>query len=227
MAQILVIGAHPDDAEIGMGGTILKLGAQGHTVTLLDLTNGEPTPMGTPEQRAKEAQEAALVLGVERRITLPLPNRYVMDTVENRKMVAEVIREVRPDYLFIHYWEDAHPDHVAACRLCEAARFYGKLTKTDMRGEPFYPRKVFHFEAIHYRLYLKPSFIMDISDQIGRKLEAIACYRSQFNEARGTAALLQTIKDINRYWGALIRRTHGEPFVCREEIGLAGLDALV
>ncbi len=138
---VLAIGAHPDDVEIGMGGTIAALVAAGHRVTILDLTNGEPTPMGSPERRRAESEEAARVLGVARRITLGLPNRYLEDTVENRTAVAEVIREVRPELLFIPYWVDAHPDHVAAERLSEAARFYAKLTKTEMRGEPFYPAR--------------------------------------------------------------------------------------
>ena len=116
-----------------MGGTIARLVQQGHRLTLLDLTNGEPTPTGTPERRKAESEAAAQVLGVHRRMTLPLPNRYLVDTVENRVAVAEVIRETRPDVLFIPYWVDAHPDHVAAERVSEAARFYAKLTKTEMR----------------------------------------------------------------------------------------------
>src|SRR3989304_4534534 len=118
MARILAIGPHPDDVEIGMGGTILALPA---------------------ERRAAEAAGAAHILGVGRRIPLPLPNRMLADTVENRMLLAGVIREVRPDLLFIPYWIDAHPDHVAACALAEAARFYAKLTKTEIPGEPFYP----------------------------------------------------------------------------------------
>jgi len=176
MAELLVIGAHPDDAEIGMGGTIATLVAQGHRITLLDLTNGEPTPMGSPERRQAESEAAARVLGVAGRITLPLPNRYLMDTVENRIAVAEVIREVRPDLLFIPYWVDAHPDHVAAERLAESARFYAKLTRTEMRGDPHYPGRILHFFCTHYRLHVDPAFIMDVTDQIERKLEAVACH---------------------------------------------------
>ncbi len=114
MAELLVIGAHPDDVEIGMGGTIAACVYQGHRVTILDLTDGEPTPMGSTERRRAEGEAAARMLGVERRITLPLPNRYLADTVENRVAVAEVIREVRPEIVFLPYGVDAHPDHVAA-----------------------------------------------------------------------------------------------------------------
>ncbi len=225
--QILVIGAHPDDVEIGMGGTIAMLAAQGHRVSLLDLTDGEPTPMGSPERRRAESEAAARVLGAARRVTLPLPNRYLMDTVENRVAVAEVIREVRPELLFIPYWVDAHPDHVAAERLAEAARFYAKLTRTEMRGDPHYPGRILHFFCTHYRLHVAPSFIVDVTDQIERKLEAVTCYRSQFNEERGNLSVLETIRAVARYWGTRIRRPYGEPFASKEEIGLRGLGDLL
>jgi N-acetylglucosamine malate deacetylase 1 len=224
---IMVVGAHPDDAEIGMGGTIAALGAQGYRVTILDLTNGEPTPMGSPERRREESEAAARTLGVARRITLPLPNRYLADTVENRMAVAEVIREVRPDILFIPYWVDAHPDHIAAERLAEAARFYAKLTKTEMRGEPHYPSRVLHFFCTHYRLHVDPAFIVDITDQIERKMEAVASYRSQFNEDRGNTGILDTIRAVAQYWGSRIRRPYGEPFASKEAIGLRGLGSLL
>jgi len=223
MAEYLVIGAHPDDAEIGMGGTIAMLGQQGHRVTILDLTNGEPTPMGTPERRHAESEAAAAVLGVARRVTLSMPNRYLTDTVENREQVAEVIREVRPAILFIPYWVDAHPDHIAAEHLAEAARFYGKLTKTGMRGEPFYAPRVLHFFCTHYRLHPDPAFVLDITDQIDRKLEAIACYRSQFNEERGNLVILDNIRTASHYWGSRIRRPYGEPFASKEAVGLRAL----
>lgn len=223
---ILVIGAHPDDVEIGMGGTIASLARQGHHVVLLDLTNGEPTPMGSPERRKAESEAAARILGAAQRITLPLPNRYLADTVENRIAVAEVIREVRPELMFIPYWVDAHPDHIAAERLSEAARFYAKLTKTEMRGDPHYPSRIFHFFCTHYRLHAVPAFVLDITDQIERKMEAIACYTSQFNEERGNKDLLDSIRTVAQYWGTRIRRPFGEPFASKELIGLRGLGDL-
>src|SRR6516165_10176190 len=201
MAQLLVMGAHPDDAEIGMGGAIAAFVHQGHDVTLLDLTDGEPTPMGSPERRRAESEAAAEVLGVHRRITLPLPNRYLMDTVENRVAIAEVLREVRPEILFIPYGVDAHPDHIAAERLAEAARFYAKLTKTGMHGDPHYPRRILHFFCTHYRLHVAAAFVLDISDQIDRKMDAIACYRSQFNPERGNQGILDAIRTVAAYWG--------------------------
>jgi len=227
MARILAIGPHPDDVEIGMGGTILALLAQGHEVVLCDLTNGEPTPRGTPERRAAEAAEAAHILGVGRRITLPLPNRMLADTVENRMLLAGVIREVRPDLLFIPYWIDAHPDHVAACALAEAARFYAKLTKTEIPGEPFYPPRVFHFISTHYDLHIKPTFLFDIGAYFDRKLAAVAAYTSQFADENGEMRVLQYLRTLNGYWGYLINRPQAEAFVCREELGLRSLDGVV
>ncbi len=225
--KLLAIGAHPDDVEIGMGGTIVALRAQGHEVALCDLTNGEPTPIGSPERRAREAEEAATLLGVTHRITLEMPNRYLMDTVENRTRVAEVIRQERPDLLVVPYWIDAHPDHVAAAALTEAARFYAKLTKTSMRGDPIFPRRILHFLTTHYRLHIRPSFVFDISGQIEVKLRALRAYASQFGPERGTESFFEDIRTWNRYYGSLIGRSYGEPFVCREEIGLQGLDQFV
>ena len=223
---VLATGPHPDDVEIGMGGAILALRQAGHAVTICDLTNGEPTPIGTPERRAKEAAAAAALLGVGR-VTLEFPNRYLQDTVEARNRVAEVIRDVRPDLLFVPYWEDAHPDHVAAAALGEAARFYAKLTKTAIAGEPFYPRRVIHYFSTHYRLHVRPSFILDISAHIETKMAAVEAYASQFGPERGNAELLEVIRTWNAYYGGLIGTAFGEPFLSREIIGLAGLDQLL
>lgn len=228
MARVLVIGPHPDDLEIGMGGTIAALIDQGHDVTMCDLTNGEPTPRGTPERRAEEARQAARTLRVERRITLPLPNRFLQDTIENRKVVAEVIREVRPELLFVPYWVDAHPDHVAAAALGEAARFYAKLTKTDMRGDPFYPSRVIHFFSDHYRLHVKPTFLFDVTETFERKLEAVGAYTSQFAHSElEPMSILKDLRTENGYWGSLIGRSYAEPFVMREELGLRRIDGLL
>lgn len=209
-----------------MGGTACLLLAQGHEVVICDLTDGEPTPNGTPERRAAEAAEAARLLGVEERITLSLPNRFLQDTIEARIQVAEVIRQVRPDVLFVPYWVDAHPDHVAACALAEAARFTAKLTRTAMRGEPHFPRRVYHFFSTHYRLHVKPSFVVDISDYFETKIASVVVYASQFG-ADGGRGITDALRTANAYWGRLIGRTYGEAFVCREEIGVARWDGLI
>ena len=224
--KILAIGPHPDDVEIGMGGTILALRAQGHEVTICDLTNGEPTPIGTPERRAREAADAARILGVTR-ITLEMPNRYLVDTVDNRMLLAEVIRRVRPEVVFAPYWVDAHPDHVAGAALAEAARFYAKLTKTTIPGEPYLPPRVLHFFTTHYRLVPEIAFILDISAHLDRKIDAVRTYASQFGPERGNERFFDDLRTWGRYYGDLIGREYGEPFACREKIGLSGLDQFV
>lgn len=226
MLDVLAVAPHPDDAEVAMGGTLLTLKAQGWTTGILDLTNGEPTPMGSPEQRLKEAARAKELLGLDFRRTLDLPNRYLEDTMENRKKVTAVLREVRPRLIFISYWEDSHPDHVAACRLMEACRFYCKLSKSDIPGAPFTPPKVLHFFSNHYRLQARPGFIFDISGHLEQKLAAVAAYRSQFNQERGNLGILDRLRDHAGYWGSLINREAGEVFASREPVGLSSLDAL-
>jgi len=177
----MVIGAHPDDAEFAMGGTIAKYSRAGAEVLVVDITNGEPTPYGSPEKRKVESENSAKTLGVKRK-TLPFDNRFLFDTVEVRKAVAGEIRLFRPDILFIHYPEDAHPDHWSASAASMASRFYGKLSHIDLPGERFFVPRVFYFFAVHLRISPTPSFCLDISDTIEQKLEAILSYKSQFHE---------------------------------------------
>src|SRR6186713_1491225 len=132
--DLLVVAPHPDDAEIGVGGTLLESKAQGLRVGVLDLTSGEPTPHGSLETRARETAAATSILGLDWRENLGLPNRSLEPTLEARAQLAGVIRQQRPRWLFAPYWIDAHPDHVAASELVDAARFWAKLTKTDLPG---------------------------------------------------------------------------------------------
>ena len=218
MARILCIGAHPDDLEIGMGGTICHLIATGNEVEMLDLTDGEPTPNGTPEIRAREARSAAEVLGAPRRI-LDMPNRFLQDTIENRKKIAAEIRRVRPDYLFAPWVEDGHPDHIAAGRLVEAARFYAKLTKSDIPGEPCYPLRVLYYFPVHIRLRVEPSFVQDVGPYIEKKERAILCYQSQFT-GEAKMKFVNSVLNENRYWGFQGGFDAAEPFYQREIVAL-------
>jgi bacillithiol biosynthesis deacetylase BshB1 len=225
----LVIAPHPDDAELGVGGTMALLLSQGRRVGVLDLTDGEPTPHGSPKIRKKETDDATAVLGLTWRSNLGLTNRRLQADLTSRALLAGVLREVRPRYLFAPYWEDDHPDHVAASSLVDAARFWAKLTKTDLPGEPHYPRRIFYYFSIHLRIHPRPSFVLDVSAHLDTKMRAVSCYRSQFIEGRPTAfpTLLDDIKDRARFWGWTIGTAYGEPLVCREEVGLRGLDDLV
>lgn len=220
MLDILAIGAHPDDVEIGMGGALLKLKQEGYKTGILDLTNGEPTPLGSPEKRKQESEEAAEKLGLDFRHTLDLPNRYLQDTIEAREKVAEIIRQTKANVLFLHWWEDAHPDHIAASQICEAARFYTKLSKSNIKGGPFYPNKIFYYFSSHLKKRETPSFILDISEEFDRKIEVVRCYRSQFIDNEKNRAVLDRLNYKARYWGSKIRVDYGEPFLSKEELGL-------
>jgi N-acetylglucosamine malate deacetylase 1 len=229
MLDILVIAPHPDDAELGMAGAILKFKEEGRSVGILDLTSGEPTPHGTPEIRSRETAAATKILGIDWRENLGLPNRSLEATIENRAKLASVIRQQRPRWLFAPYWVDAHPDHVAATQLVEAARFWSKLTKTDLPGAPHHPERIYNYYCVHLKHAAQPAFVLDISDYWQQKLAAIRCYESQFITGRSTESpvFLDALRDEAAYWGKCIGAWYGEPFHCREPIGLTTMSGLV
>jgi len=227
MVDIMCVGAHPDDIEIGMGATVAQLVDEGMTVAMVDLTDGEPTPAGSHDIRLAEATRSAEVLGVRQRITLAGSNRYLFDTVEARQQLAEVIRELRPRTIFAPYPQDAHPDHIAAASIVGAARFYAKLTKTDMSGEPHYPARIYHYMAVHMQLVREPSFALDVSATLDRKLQALECYRSQFIDNEKNLGMLVRVEQLARSWGQVIGTKAAEPFFAAEPPGLCSLRDLV
>ncbi len=229
MLDILVIAPHPVVAELGMGGAILKFKSEGLRVGVLDLTNGEPTPFGSVEKRAKETAAATAILGLDWRENLGLPNRSLEATLAARHSLAAVFRLTRPKWLFAPFWVDAHPDHVAATQLVEAARFWAKLTKSDIPGQPWHPRRIYNYYCVHLKMAAEPAFILDISDHWERKLAAIECYHSQFIEGRPSEppTFLDNLHHEAAYWGKAIGVRYGEPFHCREPIGLSSMQNLV
>jgi bacillithiol biosynthesis deacetylase BshB1 len=229
MLDVLVISPHPDDAELGMAGAIMRFKAEGRTIGVLDLTNGEPTPFGSPEVRAQETAAATEILGLDWRENLGLPNRSLEPTLAARAQLAGVIRQTRPRWLFAPYWIDAHPDHVAATELIEAARFWAKLTKTDMPGQPHYPERIYYYFCVHLRLVPQPAFVLDISEFWERKRAALECYRSQFIEGRAEEhpGFVDRLRDQAAAWGWSIGARYGEPFASREPIGLASMGGLI
>ena len=229
MLDILIVAPHPDDAELGMGGSILRFKQEGLKVGVLDLTNGEPTPFGTPEIRARETELATEILGLDWRENLGLPNRSLEPTLEARAALAGKFRQLRPRWIFAPYWVDAHPDHVAATELIEAARFWSKLTKSDMPGEPYFPQRIFYYYCVHLRLIPQPAFVLDISPFWEQKLAAITCYRSQFIEGRpqDPPTFLDRLRDQAATWGWSIGTRYGEPFASREPIGLETMQGVV
>jgi len=224
MASFLVVGPHPDDQELGMGGTIIRLVQQGHKVHIVDMTNGEPTPNGSVETRARESAESAKILGVSRTL-LGLKNREVVHNLESRHKLAAVIRQHRPNAIFLPYPIDAHPDHVAVTKIGEDARFDAKLTKSAIPGEPWHPKRIIYYFCTHLRMSFQPLFCIDVSDQMEQKMRACACYESQGLKEGGW--LPQAVRTLNAYFGGRIETKFAEPFFAYEVLGLGGLDQLV
>ncbi|MGL4514056.1 MAG: bacillithiol biosynthesis deacetylase BshB1 [Lacipirellulaceae bacterium] len=226
--DVLVVAPHPDDAELGAGGLILKLLAEGRRVGVLDLTSGEPTPYGALELRQQETAAATKALGIPWRENLGLPNRSLEPSLENRARLAEVIRREKPRWLLAPYWEDAHPDHTAATKLVEDARFWAKLTKSDLAGEPHHPERIFYYYCVHLKLAPQPAFVLDISAEWERKAASIAAYQSQFVSGRlqTPPTFLDRVRDEAAYWGKSIGTAYGEPFASREPLCLKSLGGL-
>ncbi|MBL8810990.1 MAG: bacillithiol biosynthesis deacetylase BshB1 [Planctomycetaceae bacterium] len=227
--DILVVAPHPDDAEISVGGTIAVSLQQNLRVGVVDLTSGEPTPHGTPEIRKEETDNATEILGLTWRANLNLPNRSLQPTLEARRRLAEVFRQTRPQMLLVPYWQDAHPDHVAASQLCDDARFWSKLSRSDLAGDPWWPPMLLHYFSIHLRIHPAASFVVDISSAIETKMKSVTAYESQMLKGRSSQfpTAVDDIRDRARYWGWTIGRAFGEPFVNRESIGLSSLTSLL
>ncbi len=238
--RILVIGPHPDDQEIGMGGTIALLASQGHDVLLLDMTDGCPTPVGDRATRLAEASAAARALSPDggpsvSRVLLGLPNRRVEHGLAARHAVAGVIRAHQASVLFMPHPDDAHPDHVATTRIAEDARFDAKLTAFtpptppgySAIGPAIYPRWVFYYYCSHLRAVARPSFIVDISPTRERKRAAILAYRSQFIDNPVNAPFPARLAEQDGYFGSRIGTAAGEAFFAKEPLGLSGLAGLV
>ena len=232
--NIAVIGPHPDDQELGMGGTIARLASQDHRVLLIDMCNGEPTPLGSPEQREKEWTAATKLLdgasggtGNVTRKLLGLKNREIEHTLEARHLVAGAIREHGADVLFMPHPLDAHPDHVATTRIAEDARFDAKLSKIDLPGEPIYPRWVFYYYATHLRRVIDPTFLIDITQQMDVKEAAIKAYETQFVQPVKNRQVVTWVRQLNGYLGSRIGVGYAEGFYTKEPLGLDSLAGLV
>jgi len=228
MKNALIIAAHPDDAELAMGGSIAKMIAAGWDVTVVDLTDGEPTPFGSKQIRMQEAGSANKILGIQKRICLEMPNRYLQVTLENRRKLAEVIRLTHPDLLFGPVLPDWHPDHVAANQLVAGARFEAKFHKTDMAGVPYWTPKLYGYYSIHRLWHEKPSFIIDVTDYWDKKIDAIKAYQSQNKNTTSikVVSLLEKVEICCRYFGQCIDCKYGEAFVSYEPIGVRNLELL-
>ncbi len=228
--DVVAVGAHPDDVEIACGGTLAKLTRQGYRVGIIDLTDGEPTPLSSgPEERMAEAAAAAKVLGVQQRITMDLPNRRLFDSFESRVALAKLLRRYRPRVVigFGDKTPMASPDHWQAMQITDAAVFYARLTKWDtyFDGLPVH--------TIERQLYFKLSFeplnltsglshlVMDIDDTLDTKLASIRCYKTQFPPAKGY--VFDRVRSGAAYTGALAGFAAGELFFCTRTLGTPDL----
>jgi N-acetylglucosamine malate deacetylase 1 len=227
--DVLVVAPHPDDAELGMGGAIRKLIQQGKRVGIVDLTDGEPTPFGNAEIRAAETIKASSALGLAWRYNLGMKNRYLESSLDNRHRLAGLFRLARPRWIFAPYWVDSHPDHVAATELVEASRFWSKLSKSTLPGEPFHPDRIFYYFCIHLKMIPQPAFILDISEQWPAKAASIDAYQSQFVAGRSIdpPSFLERFREEAAFWGRSIGVRYGEPFASREPVGIQHFESLI
>jgi bacillithiol biosynthesis deacetylase BshB1 len=225
--DLLAIVAHPDDAELLCGGTLLRAADAGHRTGILDLTGGEAGTAGSADLRSDEAERAAAVLGLATRRNAGLPDGAIEDTPDARVAVARILRELRPDTVILMWPEARHPDHQAASALGHAACFVAGLRKAPIPGDPFRPRKVLY--AMAYREHApKPTFVVDITAQMDRKLEAVYAFGSQFEGRKGMGEVYpggeRDLRDQllvhAAYYGGLIRVEYGEPFWTRETMAV-------
>lgn len=176
--DVLAFGAHPDDVELGCGGTLIKLQQMGYRVGIIDLTEGEMGTRGSVEERYRESSDAAKIMGISVRENLKIPDGGIEANAANREKVIRVLRRFRPQLVFTHYPADRHPDHVHASRLVEEACFYSGVAKMPPAGSaPHRPRRVIYFFLTYE---FSPSFVVDISQQFATKMAAIRAYQSQF-----------------------------------------------
>lgn len=227
MIDAMIFAPHPDDAELGMGATIALMLDQGMRVMVVDMSDGEPTPYGTPQMRAAEriAATAGLGLKMEDRLLLDFPNRTFEHSIEGRHKLAGVIRRHKPRWIFAPVMPDAHPDHVAATRLIEDARFDAKLTKTDLPGDPHYPQRVIYYFATHLRIHAPVTFCLDVTAAYEKKVKSLEAYQSQFYLNRGdqAGAVVEMLRIRDRYFGTRIGSLYAEPFFLHEPLGLKSL----
>jgi N-acetylglucosamine malate deacetylase 1 len=237
-ADVLAIAAHRDDVEQTCGGTLLRMAARGLRTAILDLTQGEAGTRGSAEERAREAEEAAGILGVGWRQALTLPDGAIENTLENRVAIVRVLRRLRPRVVILPYWQARHPDHAVTGTLGYDACFLAGLKKietgTEIRGpqeatsaswggEPHRP-----FKIVYASLYadVRPSFIVDITPFIEQRHQALMAYRSQYANQSAGSGLFVPEEEIRertfaeaRHYGLLAGVKYGEPFV-QKEVGL-------
>jgi len=220
--EVLIFGAHPDDVEWAAGGIAIRLRDEKVPFGIVDMTQGEMGSRGTVEQRKSESKRAAEYLGIGVRENLNLPDCGLVDSPENRRLVASAIRRHRPKVVLAPLWEDRHPDHAAAGLIVQKSRLYCSLTNLDDPNPPHRPA-AFLFYPIHN--FHQPTFVIDTSEVYARKLELMQVYGSQFHEAVGD--FLFRLESRDRYYGSLIGAHHGEALVADQPIPLRDIRGLL
>ncbi len=229
--DILSIAAHPDDTELTCGGTVIKMVEAGHRVGLLDLSAGESGTRGSATLREREAARAAKVMGIVHRENLHLPDAGIEDLREYKLGIAQKIRELRPRTVILPYWEGRHPDHYTTGHIGYEACFLAGLAKLSLEGQPHRPHKIIY--ASYYVPSVRPTFVVDITDQFEKKLRAILAYSSQFSARKDVQNLFPSREDLRERLGALARHfglmigvRYGEPFVTREVAAVEDIVAM-
>lgn len=223
----LAVFSHPDDAELSVSGTLLRMKSMGYRTAVLDMTRGEMGTRGTPELRSEEAIAAASLMKLDLRLNLGLPDGHVWLTEEARTAVVRVIRSHKPKVLLTTHWGDPHPDHANTCRIVREAARLATMSRYDEEGKQT-PVKM---PAIMHSLFSRhvvPSFIVDVSDFVEDKMAAIRAHASQFYQPESPEpatrisdpAFLTQIEDRMRYFGSLIGVAAGEPFYVHEALNV-------
>jgi bacillithiol biosynthesis deacetylase BshB1 len=225
--DVIAVGAHPDDVEVGIGGTIAKLSKQGYRVGIVDLTDGEPTPNSpSPHARLEEAAEAAKILGAQFRLTLELPNRKLFDSYEARVSLASVFRRFKPRLVIGIYGKTplASPDHWQASQITDAAVFYARLSKWDSEFQGYavhtierqlwYPLRV----SAPARMIEDGAFVADISDVIDIKMASVRAYKSQFPPSKDK--LFRMLESQAHFYGGAAGFTAGEMLIAPSWLGV-------
>jgi bacillithiol biosynthesis deacetylase BshB1 len=221
--DILAIAAHRDDVEQTCGGTLLKMAQLGYRTGILDLTRGEMGTRGSAEDREREAAEAGRILQVAWRGALDIPDGRVENTFDNKLKVARVLREQRPRVVILPYWKGRHPDHYTASTLGYEACFLAGLAKLDLDATPHRP-----FKIIYATLYydVRPTFVVDITDQFEARFQSLMAYKTQFSDQEAGKDLFPAQKEIRarvesmaRFYGMLGGVEMAEPFL-QKEVGL-------
>ncbi|MDX6528116.1 MAG: N-acetylglucosamine malate deacetylase 1 [Blastocatellia bacterium] len=232
--DVLAVFSHPDDAELTMAGTLLKLKSLGYRTGVVDMTRGEMGTRGTPEIRAKESLDAARVMGLDARLNLEQPDGHVAVNEESRRALVRVLRERAPQVLFTSHWDDPHPDHSATCRIVREAARLATMRRYDEQTGMAAIKMPAIAHAVYSRLTI-PSFVVDVSEFAEGKMSAIRAYASQFYSAQSEEpttriseqGFLKQIEDRMRYYGSLIGVEAGEAFYVREALNVGDPFALL